>query len=209
MKEGDLGDLEEIDRLMQFQNKLISIEDAASMYRVRVRTNTPPYQAAMMRMNNRLVDEWKESVLRKYSKNTGKVQCAVIEPSWQRFYEGKQVIKLAELHADGKIPSADPDVLEWWIKLFETSDIEDLHPYGSGLIHMGWKMVEDHIRVWSALQKYERVYSKSDDPYEWNTISQKNEGLFKGQELPFWGLEKLNEIREKIITVISIQPIAN
>lgn len=205
-QEGDMGDYEDTDRMMQFQNSLISMEDAASMYRVRTRPNDPPYSVSVCKLNNRLVDQWKKTVLLRYANTDGKVPCAIVEPSWDTFYEGTQVIKLAELHEKGLVPQPTEEQLSYWVNFFENSTIEDMHPYGSGVIHMGWKLIEDHIRLSSALKKYSLIYGISEDPFDWIGYAHKNDALCKGKVLPFWGSEKLNEIRERVITILSIRP---
>nr|QBK85644.1 MAG: uncharacterized protein LCMAC101_02390 [Marseillevirus LCMAC101] len=156
-------------------------------------------------LNNRLVDEWKKTLLDKLSDHRGTVRTIKVWQSWGIFYEGKTVKKAIEVKNLGLLPKTDPKVIDYWIKFFENSTIEELHEYGHGTISFGWFLLQNEIRLWCVDQKWEKIYSKSEDPYDWYQESFKHPDLVQGKILPFWNLENLKEIEEKISTILHVQ----
>lgn len=190
---------------MEFHDAPITTSDAASMLRRRVRKNERPYTATVIKMNNRLVDEWKKTLLDKLADHKGNVRTLIVWKSWGVFSEGKAVQKVIELRDQGVLPRTDSVAIDYWIKFFEKSTIEELHNYGHGTVSFGWLLLQNEIRLWCADQKWEKIYSKSDEPYDWYQESFKHPDLVQGKVLPFWDMDKLKEIEERMATVLHVQ----
>ena len=112
---------------VEFHDAPIKTSDAASMLRRKVRKNERPYTTTVIKLNNRLVDEWKKTLLDKLSDHNGTVRTLKVWQSWGIFYEGKTVQKVIELRNGGFLPKTDRNVIDYWVKFFEKSTIEDLH----------------------------------------------------------------------------------
>jgi hypothetical protein len=190
---------------MDFHDAPIKTTDAASMLRRRTRKNERPYTATVIKLNNRLVDEWKKTLLDRMADQKGMVRTIKVWQSWGIFYEGKTVQKVIELRDQGLLPKTDKKVIDYWVEFFEKSTIEDLHEYGHGTVSFGWLLLQNEIRLWCADEKWEKIYSKSDDPYEWYQESFKHPDLVQGKKLPFWDMDKLKEIEERMATVLHVQ----
>lgn len=152
---------------IEFHDAPIKTTDAASMLRRRVRKNERPYTTTVIKLNNRLVDEWKKSLLDRMADHKGMVRTIKVWQSWGVFYEGKTVQKVIELRDQGLLPKTDKKIIDYWIEFFEKSTIEELHEYGHGTVSFGWLLLQNEIRLWCADEKWEKIYSKSDDPYDW------------------------------------------
>ena len=189
----------------EFHDAPIKTSDAASMLRQRIRNNERPYTATVIKLNNRLVDEWKKTVLDRMADHKGVVRTLKVWQSWGIFYEGMTVKKVIELRDSGVLPKAEPKVIDYWVNFFENSTIEELHEYGHGTVSFGWLILQNEIRLWCADQKWEKIYSKSEDPYDWYQESSHHSDLVQGKTLPFWNLDKLKEIEERMATILHVQ----
>lgn len=191
----------------QIENGLhlpISTSDAAGMLRVRVPKNGREYEKAVMTQNNYLVDDWKENVLDKMTTNR-KIACASVWPSWCLYLEGKTCIKVMEMLQAGLIQEPPEKAVGFWKELFETSSIEDLHALGSGTVSSGWTIIQTYFKLWYAQQKYEALFSHSDDPLYWEKNKGSCAALLNGEVLPFWDKETFQDVSDKIRTILQIQ----
>jgi hypothetical protein len=189
-------------QLQQLYNAPISVSDACSMLRRKIGRNEPPYTQTIVKLNNQLVDEWEQTVLRKTCNSKCQVIATKVERSWAIFHEGKvmpSARKIMEL-----VPRPTKEQLQFWLDFFEKSSIEDLHKLGAGAVSCGWQLVLGELKFWYIEQKYEQIYSKSDDPLEWEKIAIKHGQLFEGKLFPFWNEELFKEICEKIQAILSI-----
>ena len=72
-----------------FQN-LISISDAAAMFRRPIRKNHAPHTVANNSQNNLMVDSWRKDLLNKVASN-GKLPAATITPLWNLYVGGTEI----------------------------------------------------------------------------------------------------------------------
>jgi len=189
---------------MDEYNQQLTIRDATSMFRRQLNKNERPYTATIIKLNNALVDEWEKKILNRISSN-GTVLAGRVYQSWQLFTEGKAVQKIKNMLDNNLFNRPTEGVLEWWKNLFETSSIEVLHSYGSATIAFGWTIIQNELRLRSAEEKWEKIFSKSDDPYDWEELRFKHQDLINGRIYPFWNEEILKEIQEKISTILHVQ----
>lgn len=185
-------------------NMPISTSDAAAMLRRRVAKNEKPYTQEVVKQNNRRVDAWKKNVLDKIADHRGFVPSGRVWGSWQLYDEGMSVREYRTLKAQGMIPEVSSEVLAYWREFFETMTPEEMTGYGSGTISTGWTILNSYIKMWYADQKYECVFSKSDDPLVWEKEYHKHTDLLQGKTLPFgWTEEQLKDIQEKVLSVLT------
>lgn len=185
-------------------NLPITTSDAAGMLRVRIPRNGRPYDCSVMKLNNARVDEWKENVLDKMSSNR-KVPAGIVWESWKLFDEGQSTLKLMEMIKCGAVPEVPEKVVEFWKTFFENSTVEEMHEYGSGTISTGWQLLTLHIKLWYVKEKYNALFSQSDDPLHWEKNHHKHTPILRGEVLPFWDKETFKEISEKVRTILQIQ----
>lgn len=184
-------------------NNPISVRDAASMLRHPIKKNMKPYDFEVSKLNNRMVDEWEDKILRKIASDNGTVPCRVVWPSWQLYRDGLWIKNYMESLEN--TPSLSDEQLEYWKQFFENLEIEELHENGILAINNGWyflnKVIQDHF----IRQRWDKIFSQSNDPYEWFKLSEKHKELIQGTKLPFWDQEYLKEVSEKIEAILRIQ----
>jgi hypothetical protein len=185
-----------------YYNYPMKIEDAAGMLRVRIPKNEKPFTVSALQENNRLVDEWKKTVLKKMADSKGMIPSGRVWPSWLLFYEGKMIKKYTQLKDDGFIVRPPARVVDYWKVLFEKGSVEDLHKLGSATVSYGWGIIRTELERWYVEQKWDKLYSKSPDPLFWEKNYHKHADLFNGKIFPIWGEELLKEIQEKVSAVL-------
>ena len=139
-----------------YYNLPISVVDASSMFRKVAVKNTRPYTAKVIKLNNRMVDNWEKVILRPMAKN-GKIPSGRVWTSWKLYYEGKNIHQYFKIRK--MCPRVTSEQRDFWIKLFEESSIEELHSYGVGVIGFGCGVIEDEIRFWSADENWDKILS--------------------------------------------------
>lgn len=187
---------------MDYMNKPMNVSDISSMYRHRIRENLKPYTVKVYKLNNQLVDDWEERVLKPMADSEGKVSASSATFSWAVYFEGI----LAKKYLDNQkmIPAATKDQEEYWKNFFEDLSIEEMHFYGSLVVSFGWAIIQGIFRKWATQEKWDKVYSKSKDPYKWVNLALKHKDLVLGKVNPWWSLEQYKEIHEKVMTILSI-----
>jgi len=188
---------------IDYYNVPIAVTDASSMFRTRVHDNTPPYTVQVTKLNNRLVDDWEKKVLRKMADQRGMIPSGKVLPSWRLYYEGRGIQSYVKVR--DMIPRHTKEQLDFWVKFFEDTSLEDLHSYGVGVVSFGWGIIENELRLWSANQKWDKLFSKTEDPLEWEKMAPSHRALLTGEVLPFWDLKTRDKIAEKVGTVLSLQ----
>lgn len=188
-------------------NSKIRVSDAASALRTQSTSdsNIKPYLRTVIRLNNKLVDEFETEILKTRCDSDLKVPSANVWSWWQNFYEGKFVYKHMQCKKDCLIKSPSEDDVEIWKKIFENSTVEELFEFGISNVSYGWTIIQDKIKFWCAEQKWEKVYSKSNDPNDWIRIVPEYKDLFDGRDLPFWSIEQLADISEKVSSIIQCE----
>ncbi len=188
-----------------FEDAPISISDAASMLRRTIKNNERPYTKIVLKLNNRMVDDWKKTLLVKLADNRGFVRASKIWQSWLLYEEGKHISQYVELRAKGLLPRPSKEVLEYWKEFFKELSVEEMHPYGHAMISQGWYIITLEIRRWCADQKWEKIFSKSKDPWDWEKEQYKHQDLMQGKLYPFWNEEIIKDVKAKVITILQIQ----
>ena len=156
-------------------------------------------------MYSRKVDEWKKIVLTKLADGNGTVRSSKIYPSWMVFYEGEQIGKYVELRDKGVVHRPSKEKVIFWKYFFSELTIEEMHTYGPAMISRGWSVIEDEIRMWCADQKWEKIFSKSRNPWEWEQEQYKHQDLMLGKLYPFWDEKIIRDIKEKVATILQVQ----
>jgi len=190
--------------LEQAYNAPISTEDAASMLRKAVPRNERPDTATVIRLNNKRVDDWKKNVLDEMS-SSRKIPAGRVWESWKLYDEGKNIEQLQKLKEIGVLPDIPASTVEFWKNLLENSSVEELHAYGSGTIAMGWNIIQTYIKTWFANQKWEKLFSQSDDPLFWEKNHHSHNQLLRGEVLPLWDKETFLDINHKVSIILNIQ----
>ena len=182
----------------------ISVSDAASMLRRTISSNERPYTREAIEANNTLVNRWEREVLGELANSQGKVHVSQVYPSWTVFEEGIRIKTLKE--NETHIQSLSEEEIAYWRELFESSDVIALHALGTGYVAHGWDLLVKYIQFWYVTQKWQRVYSKSDNPTQWFQDSLGQRLLFKGEERPFWTDEQFMDVEQKVRAILTATP---
>ena len=184
-----------------FQN-LMSVNDAAAMFRRPSRKNDPPHTRANHTQNNRVVNKWKRELLEKVAVN-GKIPAATVTPLWNLYIGGLEIPSTI-LNYD-LTPPIEEKQLHYWRDYFEKADLEDLWELGKPMVGLGWAVILKFIRFHDTTNKYKCIYEGSDDPYDWYSKSLAKRDLFLETNLPFWTLEQFQDIFEMVTTFLGFQ----
>ena len=182
-------------------NQPISVDDASSMFRVKIPKNIPPYTKTVLEKNNQKVSKWRKTMLMDVASGFGgKLPAGKVQDMWNLFEEQYETTKLFE-HYD-KMPRMTKEQLDFWVDAFENKSVEELYDMGASNIAVVWQSLMTEIRMWYAEQKREHIFC-SDNPRDWYNNARKNKKISEGQELPFWGQDIFAEIQEKVKTVLT------
>lgn len=185
-------------------NLPILIEDAASMLRKNVSRNERPYTIDAVKFNNRMVDEWKECVLKRMANSNGTVKSGRVAQSWLLFEEGRTIYSYMKLKEEGLIPDIDPKVIQFWRDFFQDLEVVEMKKYGWGVVAKGWGILSNYIQDHFVQQKWERLYSRSEDPFFWEEHHSDIADLLQGKPHPFWREDELRDIQQKVTSVLSV-----
>jgi hypothetical protein len=194
-KEGNM-DPNMLDQVMATQK--ITVSDVCSAFRVPIGRNEKPFTLAVKKLNNKIIDDWKDDVLDVRAIDS-KLQAIGIHKYWDSYKTGLEIygLKDANSHfsdATGQTISAvgkgkeKTDILQLptdlskeiqvfprmtqeqikWWKAFFDNDIESIHSYGFMVVSIGWTYITTELRLAFAEEKWRRLYGKSDDPVYWN-----------------------------------------
>ncbi len=175
----------------------ISIHSAANMLKVVVGINERPYDKAVKTLNNNLVDEWRDDVLAALADKEGNIAVGKVWNSWEVFIEGFGLRHYEEVKSMLVRPSMDQ--LEFWKKFFSELSVTELCNYGPGVLDIGWLFVTNEIRLGVSEAKWERVFSKSDDPLDWEKMPSAQDRVYlRGEVFPFWDHKLSSEYEAKV-----------
>ncbi|MDB4769352.1 hypothetical protein OAG24_00155 [bacterium] len=186
----------------EITNSKIKSSDAASALRTKVNSNQKPYSKAVIRLNNQLVDCFENSVLEVRSDDGGCIPSASVWSWWMIFHEGFLIEKYISYSSENLILMPPEDDVQVWKTIFEKSTVEELFELGISNVSYGWTVIQDKIRFWCSEQKWNNVFSKSKDPNDWIDTASAHKDLFDGKLLPFWTIEELSDISEKVSSII-------
>lgn len=184
-------------------NSPISISDAASMFRHNINPNERPFAQAVMKYNNKLIDEWYDTVLVNTADKRGKMASAEVWHSWTIFAEGKEIDPYLDA-IDNHLPRASQEQIDYWIAFFR-KPVEVIRSFGPSTVTTGWQFLTSVIRSHLAHEKKKFIYTNDSTPLEWRKNSNKHIHLARNKTLPF-GLaeEEFPEMLQKVNTVMSI-----
>ena len=185
--------------------KPMKISDAASMFRVMIKKNERPYIVGVQKYNNSLVDEWHDVILKKICNKEACIRAGSVWGEWNFFYDGKVIMSFMEAYNKNLIARPQKETVEHWVKIFTDSSIEELVKMGPTLVGHAWKMIIDEGFILKCLEKWEKVYSGSNDPLVWREKAHKNPKLWSAAyDSAFWDEEEYNDIYQKIMTVLKV-----
>jgi hypothetical protein len=184
----------------------IRITDAASMLRKVIDVNERPFAKTVMKMNNEMVDEWAEKVLRQICDTDGCIKSAQMWYEWQYFYMGKIVPKFVAHLKKGLVSRPSNDAVKFWVDTFASYSVKRLlSEFGAPLVGHGWKLLIDEAFIRDCEQKWELVYQHSNDPLAWRKLANDNPTLWnENKRNAFWDNKQFEEISQKVVTVLSI-----
>lgn len=179
----------------------IRVSDAAAMFRRKIGPNTRPYDNAVIKNNNKMIDDWEERVLKRIA-NKGVVKSSDVWSSWMIYYEGYVISKLIPLMEAGLITGESEETLEFCKTLLK-KPIEELCTYGNAIVLRCWQILQHELKMIIAEQKYNLVFSQSDDPVEWYRMSKEHQDLFAGRIFPFWSQDEFDDVSQKIAPIVN------
>ncbi len=194
-----MANLEEVD----YCSAPIAVTDASSMLRQKIRPNMRPYTAKVVKLNNRLVDDWEREVLKKAANAQGTIPAGRVWSSWKLYHEGKGIHNYSKVRE--MVPRPTAEQLAFWIAFFEEKTLEELHSYGVGVISFGWSVIENEFRLQSVDSKWDKVFRHTEDPREWEKLAVKNQKLLDGGVFPFWDQKTRDKIAERVGTLFRLQ----
>ena len=187
---------------LEMMNRPILIQDVAGMLRKPVGKNDKPYTADIIKYNNELIDTWYHSVLVKIANNKGEVRTQEAQFGLVVFIEGKELYGL-RAHSDS-LPALDGAQTRYWIDVLKTQNISQLREMGVSVVHQALQYVGEAIRRSVGDEKWELIYSHSEDPLDWHHRAFKHSKLFSNEFLPYdLTVEEMGDITDKVRTILS------
>lgn len=184
-------------------NTAIKISDASSLLRKQIDPNERPFTKTVLKANNSLVDEWHETVLKNICDTKGCIRAGQMWYEWQYFYFGKTLSQFVEHLEKGLVVRPDKKAVDFWVKTFTEGTVKTLSNMGSPLVGYGWKVVVDEAFIRSSLDKWDKIYSKSQDPLVWRKLANNFPKLWSAtNENPFWSTEEFDQVTQKVMTVL-------
>lgn len=182
---------------------MVTVDQAVNMLKRKTKRNDRPYISETTYLNNEKVGRWRREVLDKLPSLNGRISRGEALQSFQRYDEGLSVLECIKLRDEGLLPEPSPEIIEMWKELFENSEIEDLHPLGSGTVGYGWNIITTHMKMWNVLRRHEELFGKYTSPIEWEMHYLDCKDLFEKNVLPFWDEETFSDISDKVMTVLT------
>lgn len=194
----------------EYSVQKVRVTDASSMLRSTTSRDMPQYIIDVVNSNNSLVDKWEDTLLSTLADDNGMVLASEVWDSWKIFIEGHNALTLYK-YLDMFVNLTKEQIAFW--KEFLQLDIELLHGYGSGAVNQALNTIDTEVRRRITQEKWEKVYSKTDDPHEWYKEAKVNKHLFFEDENEhyIWPLGVYKDIKIKVQTIVDnpIQPISS
>lgn len=182
-------------------NSPMRIADAASLFRTPVSKNERPYDSTVIVYNNSIVEEWYMKVLLGIADNNSSIPAGRVTSCFQYFIQGKEL----EQHQKYKeyFPQYTEEMVRFWIDKFTSSSMTDMCKLGHGVVSSGWNVIIMGMRYHFAEKKWEKIYSTTKDPLEWDKLANSNPHLMNGRPMPFGlSIDSLKEIEDKVMAVL-------
>ena len=183
----------------------IRITDAASMLRKLVDPNERPYTQAVYLNNNKLVDEWYEQILQKIANPSGQVRAGQVWGEWQYYYYGKILPQFMNHLDEGRVCRPTSKAITYWVDVFTKKNASELSKMGQAVVGHGWKLVTDETFIRSSIDKWEKIYSLTNDPLKWRKLAYDNPKLWAADfENPFWSQDEFKDVTQKVVTILKV-----
>lgn len=193
-------------KMEEAHRKPMYIIDASSMFKRKISPNEKPFEKTVMERNNKKVQDWHDRVLKEICDSKGKVIAGRVVSEWQFFDDAEKVTKFHKAIEAGKIKRLSKEIVDYWVNVLRKSSVEDMLDLGVEVIGYGWRVIQDEIFAKKIIDKWERVYGKSDDPLEWRDLANSNSHLWNIDfDNPFWDEEENEVINEKLKAVLGIK----
>lgn len=188
-------------------NAPMPISEVANKFRRPVARNERPLEKAVHTRNNALVDRWYKEVLVPLADPSGNIQVLRVNKCFEYFFEGLETTQMQKFK-DHMPQYRDEDVL-FWINFFVTSEIEVIHEAGIAAVSAGWQVIIGALRNHFAQRRWDKIYSTTTVPIEWDKLANDNPHLMHSRPFPFDLTEdKMKDMEEKVRVVLGnpIQP---
>lgn len=183
------------------KGSMISVNDAVAMLTKRITSNMRPFDSETIKCNNDLVQRWQKEVLERVAVD-GHLDASMVFDSWIMFHEGMMVGPYIECVKDGRIRPPTKQQAEDWAYILSDYSLSKLHALGKAAVSLGFNICDNYLKDWYAQKKWELIYSKSSDPYDWELLRPKYHTLMRGEEMDLWTKEKRDEVVQKVVALI-------
>lgn len=189
-------------------NAPMPVSEICSMLRKQIGKNERPYTKVVLEKNNAKVDDCEVRLMNKIAKN-GKIPSERAWDIWKIYEEGVMITNLKKSPYADKMPILSDESLAMWKGLIE-KPLEELHDLGTDIVACAWATLMQDLRNRVMQEKWEKVYSQSEDPVDWyNLATTKHFGLFNADNpkavFVLWNEEKFKDISIKIMTMLNLQ----
>jgi hypothetical protein len=188
-------------------NYPIKISDLANMFRRKSGRNDRPYDAKVHELNNKKVDIWYHDVLQKIADANGCIPVGRAPDCLRYFTEGLETIQYQKYKR--YMPRYTEEEVQFWLEFLSERSVEELHEAGITVVSAAWNCILGAVRNHFADIRYELVYSKSENPAEWDKLANMNPHPMHGRPLPFGISEDiLKEMEAKVMVILGnpLQP---
>ena len=180
-------------------NQRIQIGDLCRMLKNVIKENEKPYDKIIKNENNKIVDEWYKVLLYQTKSTDGMIQLGKAFEQWNCFFTGKHIKSFIHCIEKGLIRQHSQAELDYWIEALKTMSVSELNKFGPNVINRAQKMIIEESFTRIQLERWETIYSKSDDPIEWSRISHNNPKLWARDFInSFFTPEENERVFEKI-----------
>lgn len=178
-------------------NYPIRVSDLANMFRKKVTINGRPMDTAVIKLNNEKVDDWYENVLMKIADSNGMIPTGRVGDCARFYMEGLELTECQKYKSN--VVRTSEAQAKFWLEFLDTNSIETIYAAGTSVVTRGWSCINGYMRDYFGDQRWEKVYSQTTDPYEWDSRANDEPHLMHGRPLPFGlSIETFTEIAEKV-----------
>jgi hypothetical protein len=182
----------------ELDKQLVDIKDVAKYYRHRLDPNDRKLAYELKEHFNNLYKTFEEQILPRFANKEGKITTKMVSILWVIYEDSHEVLNFIK-NSSKVIRLTDPELAKWWINEFNTKSVVELFGYGKNAVSAGYSIVLDYYRDWMVNEKYNRIYSQSNDFDEWVKLADKNITLMNDEEFPY----DLRDLHAKAKTILA------
>jgi hypothetical protein len=184
-----------------FGRSMMSVRDVFSIFYHEIGPNERPYTAELSRLNNGLLEQWRDEILERMADEQGMVDAEKATISLKVYTDGLEVLALNEDFDFANLELELPPVFT----LIEKMELADLWKKRSSWVLLSYETIMRSLKLQTAKDKYLTVYSKSDDIREWYRLSSRHRDLFSGGYEPFGvSTDRIKAVCEKIGCILQV-----